>query len=128
MEIAETERLMLIKKKEEICGLTLKILDMVHSPENLLEIKKNFTSIISLLSQIASYSKSKSYNLDKFTDAVNMLFLTMEQEKDCDIWIASPIAIGITCNYANSVRFDFTKKGLKITFPKNINIGHIINK
>lgn len=37
------------------------------------------------------------------------------------------------CNYVNSIRFDFTKKGLKIIFPKmtlpkNLNIGNIINK
>ncbi len=33
------------------------------------------------------------------------------------------------CNYANSVRFDFTnKKGLKITLPKiNLNFGHNTN-
>ena len=30
MEIAETERLMLSKKQEEICGLTCQILEMAH--------------------------------------------------------------------------------------------------
>ena len=102
MEITEPERFMLNKKKEEICGITHKILDIEHSSENLLEIKEHFTSIISLLSQIASYAKSKSYNLNKFTDVVNMLFLTMEEEADCHMWVTSPIAIGIMCNYANS--------------------------
>jgi len=33
MEIREKERLMLVEKKDAICGLTLKILDMTHDPK-----------------------------------------------------------------------------------------------
>jgi len=128
MEITETERLMLIKKKEEICGLTLRNLDIARDSQKELEIKKNFTTILSLLSQVASYSNSKNVNLDKFTDAMNILFLTMSKEKLDNIWVSASIYVQILCNYANSVRFDFTKKGLKIIFPKNINIGSITNK
>lgn len=117
MELTEAERLMLVKKKEEICGLTLQILDMAHDREKELEIKKNFTTIISLLSQIASYSGTK-HNLNDLTNAINLLFLQMLQEKLGKFWIASPIIIEVACNYVNSVRFDFTKKGLKINFPK----------
>jgi hypothetical protein len=40
MEITETERLMLTKKQEEICGLTLWILDLVSDPESEGQIKK----------------------------------------------------------------------------------------
>jgi len=119
MEITETERLMLIKKKEEICGLTLQNLDMAHDPQKEVEVKKNFTTIISLLNQIASYSDSKNYDLDQFTTGMNSLFNLMSQEKrTLKKWLLSPRAIEMTCNCANSVRFDFTKKGLKISIPK----------
>jgi hypothetical protein len=108
---------MLIRKKEEICRLTLQNLDMAHDPQKELEIKKNFTTIISLLSQIASYSHTK-HNLNELTKGITLLFLQMAQEKVAKCWIGSPIAIEVVCNYVNAVRFDFTKKGLKINFPK----------
>ena len=123
MELTEQERLMLVKKKEEICGLTLKILDLKNDLKNIEEIKKYFTTILSELSTIASYSDSKNYNLNKFTIFITQLFLMMSEEENSKIWIASPLSIEIACNFANSMRFDFTKKGLKIHFPKvNLNI------
>jgi hypothetical protein len=128
MEITETERLMLVKKKEEIRELTLQNLDKAHDPRNELEIKKNFTSIISLLSQIASYSHT-SYNLSEMTRGITLLFIEMSQEKDMGIWIGSPISIEMVCNYVNSVKFNFTKNGIKISLPKmNFNFGNITNK
>jgi hypothetical protein len=86
MEITEKERLMLVKKKEIICGATLKILDMAHDPQNSLEIKKNVTTILSELNTIASYSDSKNYDLNQFTKGVNALFDLMSQEKKMKIW------------------------------------------
>lgn len=118
MELTEKERLMLVKKKEVICGTTLKILDMKHDPKNSLEIKKNFTTILNELSTIASYSNSKNYDLNQFTKGVNALFDLMSREIQMKMWILSPKAIETTCNYANSVRFDFTRKDFKITLPK----------
>jgi len=118
MELTEKERLMLVKKKEIICGLTLKILDMAYDSKNALQIKKNMTTILSALNAIASYSDSKNYNLNQFTNGVNALFDLMSSEIQIKIWILSPKAIETTCNYANSVRFDFTKKDFKITLPK----------
>ena len=128
MELTDKERQMLTTKQEEICGLTTQILEIAHAPQKKLEIEKNFTIILSLLSQISSYSKSKG-NLNEFTQGINMLFLLMEQEKINKIWIASPITIRVACNYANSMKFDFTKKGLKIHFPRiNLNVGSIANR
>ena len=48
-------------------------------------------------------------------------------------WGFAVNGLNVYCNYVNSVRFDFTKRGLKIVFPKvvlpkNLNIGNIINK
>lgn len=128
MEMTEKERLMLVKKKEEICGLTLWILGNMYDPKNAVGIKKNFTTILSELNTIASYSDSKNYDLNQFTNGVNALFDLMTREIQMKMWLISPKAIERTCNYANSVRFDFNKKSLKITFPKNLNLGFITNK
>ena len=128
MDISETERLMLTKKQEEICGLTLWILDNASDPQNEVQIKKNFTSIISLLNQIAAYSHTGN-NLNKLTESINLLFLGMNQERFNEIWVGSPIMIEIVCNYVNSVKFQFVKNGIKITLPKiNLNFGNITNK
>jgi hypothetical protein len=128
MEITEKERLMLVEKKELICGLTLKVLDMAHDPQNSLQIKKNVTAILSELNTIASYSDSKNYDLNQFTIGVNALFDLMSREKEMKMWTLSPRGIEKVCNFANSVRFDFTKKGFKIVLPKNLNLGFITNK
>ena len=117
MELTEAERMMLIKKKEEICGLTLQILDMAHDKEKKLEIKKKFTTTISLLNQIASCSHTK-HNLNELTEAINLLFILMDNETLHKRWVASPHGIEFVCNYVNAVKFDFTKKGLKFNIPK----------
>jgi hypothetical protein len=118
MELTEKERLMLVKKKEIICGVTLQTLGMANDPKNALEIKKNLTTILSKLNAIASYSDSKNYDLNQFTKGVNALFDLMSIEKEMKIWILSPKGIEKVCNFANSVRFDFTRKDFKIILPK----------
>lgn len=130
MEISATERMMLIKEKETICGFTMEIIKLSRDPQNEVTIKQNFSIILQKLNTIASYSNTKNYDLDKFTEGVNALFELMSIEKANKIWILSPKAIEKACNYANSVRFDFiNKKGIKITLPKlNFNFGNITNK
>jgi hypothetical protein len=128
MEITESERLMLVNRKEEIRQLTLYNIDKAHDSQNEIEIKKNFTSIISLLSQIACYSHTGS-NLNELTKGITLLFLEMSREKNDRIWYSSPILTEVVCNYVNSVKFNFTKNGLTIRFPKmNFNFGNITNK
>src|SRR3990172_13205259 len=107
MEITETERLMLVKCKETICGATMKILQASDNSKNIPEIKENFSIILQLLNTIASYSNPKNYDLNKFTDSINTLFDLMQREKQLEIWTLSPKYIERMCNYANSVRFDF---------------------
>jgi len=127
--MTEKERLMLVKKKETICGLTLKILDMAYDLQNSLEIKKNMTTILSELNTIASYSDSKNHDLDQFTEGVIAVFNLMSTENKTKKWILSPRGIENICNWANSIRFDFTgKKGIKIVLPKNLNLGFITNR
>jgi hypothetical protein len=125
MEITEKERLMLVKKKEEICGATFQILAMVKDSKNELEIKKDITLVLSLLNTIASYSNSKNRDLDWFEDAADMIF----SQLDLKNYALAECMSEAFCNAVNSVRFDFTKKGLKIHFPKiNLNLGFITNK
>jgi hypothetical protein len=118
LEITEKEREMLVGKKEEIRKLTVEILDMTNDEKNAQEIKKRMTSVISHLNTIASFSNARNYNLEAFTACVNALFLTMTEEQMYKLWIVSPIYIEQICNYANSMRFDFTKKDVKIHLPK----------
>ena len=116
MELTEKERLMLVEKKEEIRKLTMEILDMLNDPEKEIEskeIKKRITSILSLLSTIASYSKSKNYDLNRLTNAANIICVGLDLSKE----VLIP-AIEVFCNIVNSVRFDFTKSGIKIHIPK----------
>jgi hypothetical protein len=113
VELSERERLMLVEKKEEIRKLTIEILDMASNPENELEIKKKLISIISLLSTIASYSSSKNVDLDAYTKFIQLIFSCMSEK----LWFLSEMLIEIACNYANAVRFDFTKKNVEIHLP-----------
>jgi hypothetical protein len=125
MDITETERLMLVKKKEEICELTCKILEFGKcDSKNSVEIRKNMTKILSLISQIASYANSKNYNLDNLTKLEIMISMEFNSEN----YLISEVYLNLFCSLVNSIRFDFTKKGLKITLPKNLNIGNITNK
>jgi hypothetical protein len=54
MELTETERLMLVKKKEEIQKLTSEILSITENPEEAIRIKKKMTGILSILSTVGS--------------------------------------------------------------------------
>jgi len=116
MELAEKERLMLDSKKEEILKLTKEILDALNDPEQTMEIKKRMTSILSLLSTIASYAESKNYNLDALMNFTNMLFLQMDLLKNH--WTVLGPGLELFCNTVNNVRFNFTKRDIKIRIPK----------
>jgi hypothetical protein len=108
MELTETERLLLVGKKEEIRKLTEELLDLTVSIErNRIEIKKKITGILSLLSTIASYSSPKNYDLNKITMMANMLNS-----------YSFPFLYEVFCNSVNSIRFDFTRKDFKIIVPK----------
>lgn len=116
---------MLNEKREEIRKLTLEILDMMDKPQQALEIKKKITSILSLINSIASYSNAKNYDVNRFTDVADSIFeLINEYVADSGEWSDSYWSIGVKvglekfCNYANSIRFDFTKRDFKIHIPK----------
>ena len=115
MELTETERLMLVGKKDEIRTLSEELLDLVtDSKTNEIEIKKKITGTLSLISTIASYSKSKNYKLDKITDMANMIYRMLSINSDL---VAKPM-VEVFCNVVNSIRFNFTKNSFKIIIPK----------
>lgn len=127
MQISETERLMLVKKKEEICGVTLEILKIANVNQQEVEIKKGMTLILSLLSTIASYSSPKNHDLDAVEDMVNII----TSQLDLENYALAECMLEVFCNTVNSIRFDFNHKDgikLKVTLPKNLNFGHITNQ
>jgi len=135
MEIAEKERLMLVKNKKLICSATLEILELESNPKNALLIKKKISIILSLLSTNASYANPKKYAVDfrKFSEALFKMLNPRPEILEYAIylehWRKNVVPdIELFCSYVNSIQFDFTKKGLKITLPKNINLGNIIHQ
>jgi len=119
MEITENERLMLIKKKEEIFQLTSEILDTYQTSGNVAEVIKRMNHTISLLTTIEGYSKP-----DRDFKALSrfVAFATPVMMNGFDM---QPLIIAF-CSTVNSISFDFTKKGVKISIP--INIEAILNK
>jgi len=123
MESDEKERLFVLKAvldlKSDILQLTTEILDLLHTSGNSLEIKKRITGILSKLNTIAVFAKTETKKLDELTSYANLLFYFLRTEK---IRVTSRLLarrhLEDFCNYVNSIRFDFTKKGLKIHLPK----------
>ncbi|MBN1245243.1 hypothetical protein JXA31_06585 [Candidatus Bathyarchaeota archaeon] len=113
MELTETERLMLVQKKEEICELTLWILDNAPISQNQAEFKKKITTILSLVSTIASYTKSRNMNIDRLDDLANIIFSQLGLHS-----VVVECMLEVFCNLVNSIRFDFTRKDFKIIIPK----------
>lgn len=133
MQITETERMMLVTNKQHICGATLKILEFENDPKNALEVKKSIFMILSLLSQISSYTNSKNFDLDKISTFAEKLFKMLNPRTEIledavylQKWreLAVP-DLELFCNYVNTIRFDFnSKEGFKLILPKiNLNFS-----
>ncbi len=120
MELTEKERLMLVEKKEEIRNLTTQILEIANDPRQATEIKKKIASILSNLSIIGSYAKPRR-NLTFFTHMADWIFrqINLYDPNTCsprDWWVS--FMIEKFCILVNSIRFEFSKTGLKIHIPK----------
>jgi len=118
MELSDKERLMLVEKKDEILKLTLEILDILSTedPKQATVVKKKMTTILSLISTIASYADSKNYNLQPLWNVTNLIFAQMDLLRDH--WTAISPYIEIFCNTVNHIQFNFSKRDLKIRIPK----------
>jgi hypothetical protein len=146
IQLTEKERLFLTRKKEEIYTLTCEILDIIHKPPRIIEmkriaeLKKRITGILSNISIIASYADPKSHKLEPLTTIANALFSMMsaymsftsraqefnkEYEASAKLiseygWQKITKETERFCNIVNSIQFKLTKTGFKIIVPINI--------
>lgn len=115
MELTENERLLLVQKKEEIRKLTEDIIELTENlKENRVEIKKKISGILSLLSVIASYTNSKRMDMLAFAQFAELLFY----HNKLNFPKAITTELEFFCNIANSIKFSFTGRGLKVNIPK----------
>jgi hypothetical protein len=110
MEISENERLMLVKKKEEISKITSEL--KTEKLSNAQKIAK-VNEVISLLSTLECYAKPDR-DLTVFSKLAIKISYFLEIGFDADV------TIDIFCTAANSVKFNFTKGGLLISIPIKI--------
>jgi hypothetical protein len=108
MQITESERLLLIQKKEEVCQLSLEILDIIHQEntngDDVIEVKKKMIQILSLLHMLASYG-SPSRDLDELMKLVVRFYSFQSKARD-DIVLGVPIG-ELFCITVNSIEFSF---------------------
>lgn len=126
------------KKKEEIKTLTSEIIELENDPKNIVKIKQDVQSI---LNAVASCSNSNSNDLEIVEGRADLVFYVMRMLTESDGTISSSSWHGrlishqledfcTRANAWNPIKFDFTKKGLKVVLPKikNLNLGIITNK
>ena len=111
---------MINRKKEEIFEITSEILKIYEPGTNSIEIKNKLNQILSLLSTIAGYAKPDR-DLNAFTKFVIHLSMNLDLSG-----YDTGGSLQAFCTIVNSIKFDLTKKGLKITFPEKLEL--ILNK
>nr|ACD50078.1 hypothetical protein [uncultured crenarchaeote MCG] len=117
MDLTEKERLLLVEKKEEIRRLTEDIIDFSADLEkNKTEIKKRVSSILSLISTIASYTNSKNIQMHPLQNFATHIFYQLEMKTKLTRVITTELEI--FCNIVNSLTFNFTKIGLRVDIQK----------
>jgi predicted RNA-binding protein with EMAP domain len=114
MKLTEKERLMLAQKKEEILKLTLEILDNKNDPKQALEIKKKMTSVLSHISLLGSYAKSKNFDTGPLKIATDTIFQFMNMDMFKNNWDLLSPYLEIWCNTVNFIQFDFNKRDINI--------------
>ena len=107
MQISESERLILIQKKEEICKISQEILEITGkehtSREDVIAVKKKMVQILSSLHIIASYS-SPNRNLDaimRVSLQINSMSVVTNET------ILLPNYTEFFCTIVNSVEFSY---------------------
>jgi hypothetical protein len=109
MQTTESERLLLIQKKEEVCQLSQEILDIIHQEqtngEDVIEVKKKMVQVFSLLHILASYG-SPSRDLNELTKLVVRFFQFQSKARD-DIVLGVPIG-ELFCITVNSIEFSYS--------------------
>jgi hypothetical protein len=109
MQTTESERLLLIQKKEEVCQLSLEILDIIHQEktngQDVIDVKKKMVKILSLLHILASYG-SPSRDLDELMKLVVRFFAFQSKARD-DVVLGVPIG-ELFCLTVNSIEFSYS--------------------
>ena len=119
MELSEKERLMLVDKIDEVRKLTQKIIKNIHSDPDEVLLKENIISILNIINIIASYTESKNYELQYFSDTADSIFSFMRMVSNDEIdWYVVNMLLDRWCVYVNSIRYKITKRGIKINIPK----------
>lgn len=107
MQITESERLLVLEKKDEVCRLSLEILDIIHQQktdsDDIFEVKKRMIQILSLLNSLASYG-FPGRDLDAVMKLVLRFFSMQGREKDdylqgiplCELFCITVNAIDFT--------------------------------
>jgi len=108
MQTTESERLVLIQKKEEICQLSLEILDIIHQEkttgQDVTDVKKKMIKILSILHILASYG-SPSRDLDELMKLVVRFYSFQSKARD-DIVLGIPLG-ELFCLTVNSIEFSY---------------------
>ncbi|MDD1682819.1 MAG: hypothetical protein LUO98_03185 [Methanoregula sp.] len=106
MQTTESERLLLMEKKEEVCRLSLEILDIIHQEntagEDVIEVKKRMVQILSLLHILAGYG-SPGRDLDALMRLALRFYSVQGKARD-DFVSGIPVA-ELFCITANSIDF-----------------------
>lgn len=109
MQTTESERLLLIEKKEEVCQLSLEILDIIHKERtnggDVIEIRKKMIRILSLLHMLAGYG-SPGRDLNEVMKIV-VRFCQLQSRARDDIVQGIPIA-ELFCITVNSIEFSYS--------------------
>ncbi len=139
MELSETERLMLVKKKEEIAQITDEILDIYTKRGSRKEVIKKMNHVLSILSTIESYAKPDR-NLSPLTRLVIAIshnpfvpidypnYINAHEIPDYIPECFPDTYVIIFCTAVNSIKFDFTKKRMKLADSIILNIENSIAK
>jgi hypothetical protein len=108
MQTTESERLVLIQKKEEICQLSLEILDIIHQEkttgQDVIDVKKKMIKILSILHILASYGWP-GRDLDELVKLVVRFYSLQSKARD-DIVLGIPIG-ELFCLTVNSIVFSY---------------------
>ena len=108
MQTTESERLLLIQKKEEVCQISQEILDIIHQEttngDDVIEVKKKMVQILSLLHMLASYG-SPSRDLNELTKLVVRFYQFQSKARD-DIVLGVPLG-ELFCITVNSIEFSY---------------------
>ena len=109
MQTTESERLLLIEKKGEICRLSLEILDIIHqektSGDDIVDVKKRMIQILSLLHTLAAYG-SPGRDLNEVVKLAIRFFQLQGRERD-DFLSGVPVA-ELFCITVNAIEFSFS--------------------